>query len=207
MKQKTVTKIIKILSKLYDFRFHKADQFELLIGVVLSQRTKDETTWPANKRLFDKAKNLDGILKLSEKEIEKIIYPVGFYRQKAKRIKQICKILKEKYHSKVPDTRKELMNLPGVGLKSANIVLSYGFGQPIISVDVHVAVISRRWHITKEEKPEKISEELNKKIPIEYRLTFNDLLVQFGKEYCRTRYPRCKICPVLKLCPYENKNL
>ena len=108
---------------------------------------------------------------------------------------------------RAPKTREELMQLPGIGIKSTNIVLSYGYGHPVISVDVHVAVISRRWHLTKEIKPEKISEELNERIPLKYRLIFNDLLVQFGKEYCRTRYPRCRICPGLDLCPYENKNL
>lgn len=200
-------RIIEILKSLYKVRFRKENPFYMLIGVLLSQRTKDEVSWPASNRLFSKAKNLDGMLGLSEKQIEKIIYPVGFYRQKSKRIRQICRILKEKYQGKVPRTREELMKLPGIGLKSANIVLSYGYGHPVISVDVHVAVISRRWHLTKEEKPERISEELNRKIPIKYRLIFNDLLVQFGKEYCTTRYPKCKICPVLKLCPYENKNL
>ena len=179
----------------------------MLIGVLLSQRTRDEVSWVASDRLFSKARIPDDMLKLNEKEIQKIIYPVGFYRQKAKRIRQICKILKEKYNGKVPKTREELMQLPGIGIKSTNIVLSYGYGHPVISVDVHVAVISRRWHLTKEIKPEKISEELNERIPLKYRLTFNDLLVQFGKEYCRTRYPRCRICPGLDLCPYENKNL
>ncbi len=200
-------RIIEILTSLYKIRFRKENPFYLLIGVLLSQRAKDEVSWPTSNRLFSKAKNLDGMLELSKKQIEKIIYPVGFYRQKARRIKQICKILKEKYQGKVPETKEELMQLPGIGLKSTNIVLSYGYGHPVISVDVHVAVISRRWHLTKEEKPEKISEELNRKIPIKYRLIFNDLLVQFGKEYCRTRLPRCRICPVFKLCPYEDKNV
>lgn len=200
-------RIIKVLTKLYKVRFGKEDPFYILIGVLLSQRTKDEVSWSATRRLFFKAKNLDAMLNLNKKQIEKIIYPVGFYRQKAKRIKQICKILKEKYRGRVPDTREELMELPGIGLKSANIVLSYGYGKPVIAADVHVAVISRRWHLTREIKPDRISEELNRKIPVKYRLMLNDLLVQFGKEYCRTRYPRCNVCPVLKLCPYENKNM
>jgi len=207
MNQKTILKIIKEVNKLYDVRFRKENPFRLLIGVLLSHRTKDEVSWPANDRLFNRAKNVDDFLKLSKKQIEKTIYPVGFYRQKAKKIKQICKIIKEKYNGKVPNTREELMELPGIGGKSADIVLSYAYGQPVIAVDVHVAVISRRWHLTEQTNPEKIREDLHKKIPMKYRLIFNDLLVQFGKEYCRTRYPKCKICPIFKLCPYENKNV
>lgn len=207
MQRKAIERIIKELNKLYDVKIRKEDPFRVLIGVVLSHRTKDETSWSAFSRLFKKAKNLDGLLKLSEKQIAKIIYPVGFYNQKAKRIKQICKILKEKYHSKVPATREELMQLPGVGGKSADIVLLFGFGHRLIPVDTHVAVISRRWHLTSNKNPEKIREDLHRKIPERYRIIFNNLLVEFGKEYCTARFPKCRICPVQKLCPHENKNL
>jgi endonuclease-3 len=207
MKQETLVQIIKILNKRYKFRFHKSNPFKLLIGVLLSHRTRDEVGWPASDRLFNKAKNLGGILNLSTRDIEKVIYPVGFYRTKAKRIKQICRILKEKYRGKVPKRREELMELPGIGPKSADIVLSYAYGQSVIAVDTHVSVISKRWHLTEQKEPEKIREDLHSRIPIKYRLTFNDLLVQFGKEFCTARYPKCKICPIFKFCPYESKNL
>lgn len=207
MKSKAIQKIIKELNKLYGVEIKRRNPFRVLIGVVLSHRTKDTVGWPAAERLFKRAKNLNQMLKLSEKEIAKLIYPVGFYRQKAKRIKQICKILKKKCHNKIPNTGEELMRLPGVGLKSANIVLSFGYSIPVIATDTHVAVISRRWNLTKHKNPDKITADLHKKIPLKYRLIFNNLLVEFGKEYCTARNPKCKICPILDLCSYENKNL
>jgi endonuclease-3 len=205
--EKRIEKIIEILNKRYKINPRREDPFRVLIGVVLSHRTKDDVSWPASKRLFARAKNLDDFLKLSEKKIAKTIYPVGFYNQKAKRIKQICRILKEKYHGKVPKNREELMKLPGVGGKSADIVLLFSFGEHVVPVDTHVSIISRRWHLTKNKNPEKIREDLHKIFKGEKRMVINNLLVEFGKEYCTARFPKCRICPVLKLCPYENKNL
>lgn len=204
---KRIERIVGILNKRYKIKPRREDPFRVLIGVVLSHRTKDEVSWPASKILFARAKNLNGFLKLSEKEIAKIIYPVGFYNQKAKRIKQICRILKEEYKGEVPKTREELMKLPGVGGKSADIVLLFSFGENVIPVDTHVSVISRRWHLTKSKNPERIREDLHKIFKGEKRIVINNLLVEFGKEYCTARFPKCRICPVLKLCPYESKNL
>jgi endonuclease-3 len=205
MRRDRIGKIVTILNKLYVFRKRKQNPFETLIGVVLSQRTKEEVSFPATDRLFARAKDLEGILKLSEKEIEKIIYPSGFYRQKARRIKQICKILKEKYRGKVPDRREELMELPGVGGKSADIVLSYAYGQSVIACDVHVVWISNQLGWTKSSNPEKVREDLHRLIPLEHRRTLNDILVQFGKETCRTGRPRCYACPIRKYCPSSGK--
>jgi len=205
MKQKTIITIIEILNKVYGFRNREYKPFKTLIGVVLSQRTKEEVSFPATDRLFDRAKNLDGILKLPEKEIEKIIYPVGFYKQKTKRIKQICKILKENYNSKVPASREELMNLPGVGPKSADIILSYAYGQPVVACDVHVIWISNQLGWTTSNNPEKVREDLHKIIPINHRRSLNDILVQFGKEICKTGRPKCYICPIKKYCPSAEK--
>lgn len=205
MKQKTIITIIGILNKVYGFRQREYNPFRTLIGVVLSQRTKEEVSFPATDRLFKKAKNLNGILKLSGKEIEKIIYPVGFYRQKTKRIKQICKILKEKYNYIVPKTREELMKLLGVGGKSADIVLSYAYGQPVIACDVHVVWISNQLRWTKSKNPEKVREDLHRIIPINHRRTLNDILVQFGKEICKTGRPKCYLCSIKKYCPSAEK--
>jgi endonuclease-3 len=205
MKQKTIITIIEILNKVYGFRQREYSPFRTLIGVVLSQRTKEEVSFPATDRLFKKAKNIYGILKLQEKEIEKIIYPVGFYKQKAKRIKQICKILKENSNSKVPETREELMNLPGVGGKSADILLSYVYGQPVIACDVHVIWISNQLGWTKSNNPEKVREDLHKIIPMNHRRILNDILVQFGKEICKTGRPKCYICPIKKYCSSAGK--
>lgn len=207
MQTRTIQKIIEKLNKLYGVEVHRSNPFKTLIGVVLSHRTKDEVSWPASKRLFTLVDTPEKMSKLSEKKIAKTIYPVGFYNQKARRIRKICKMLVEEYNGKVPKTREELMKLPGVGGKSADIVLLFSFGEYVIPVDTHVAVISRRWHLTKNKDPEKIREDLHKIFKGKERVVINNLLVEFGKEFCTARYPKCKICPVLNLCPYENKNL
>jgi len=199
--------IIKLLNKRYKIKIRNSDPFRTLIGVVLSHRTKDDASWPAARRLFKIAGTPEKIVELPEKRIAKTIYPVGFYNQKAKRIKQICKMLLEEFDGRVPKTREELMKLPGVGGKSADIVLLFSFGEYVIPVDTHVSVVSRRWHLTKNKKPEKIREDLHKIFKGKQRMIINNLLVDFGKEYCTARYPKCKICPVLKFCPYEGKNL
>jgi len=206
MKQKTIIKIIKVLNKLYGFRYSKQNPFRVLIGVVLSQRTNDDVSFPATDRLLKKAKNMDGILKLTEKEIEKIIYPTCFYRNKAKRIKEICKILKAKYNGNVPETREELMKLPGVGGKSADIVLSYAYGQPVIACDTHVIWISNQLGWTKSTKPEKVREDIHKIIPLKYRNNLNDYLVQLGREVCKTGRPKCTICPIRKYCKFYHSS-
>ncbi|MEM7825467.1 MAG: endonuclease III [Candidatus Aenigmatarchaeota archaeon] len=160
-----VEKIIKILNKKYKVKPWKEKPFRLLVATLLSHRTKDEKTHQAFKELFSKANTPKKILKLSEKEIEKLIRKVGFYRQKAKRIKKISKIILEKYKGNVPSSREELMELPGVGPKTADVVLSYSFSMPVIAVDTHVATISKRLGWAKSKEPEKIREELHKIIP------------------------------------------
>jgi len=202
-----IERIVKILSKRYKIKIRREEPFRVLIGTVLSQRTRDEVTWPTNERLFRFVKRPEDFLKLSEKEIARLIKPVGFYNQKAKRIKELSKILAEKYGGRVPRTREELMELPGVGGKTADCVLCFGFNDSVIPVDTHVAVIARRWHLTNRKNPEEIREDLHEIFKGKERLVVNHLLVEFGKEFCTARFPRCGICPVLKLCPYENKNL
>jgi endonuclease-3 len=199
-------KVVRILNKKYKIKPWKSDPFKVLITTILSQRTKDEITRKASTQLFRTADTPESILKLSEKQIAKLIKPVGFYNQKAKRIKQICKILLEKYRGKVPRTREELMQFPGVGSKTADVVLCYSFGQDVIPVDVHVAAISKRLGLTKNTSPEKIREDLHKRIPKRLRRIVNHLFVEFGKEICQTRKPKCYVCPIVKLCPYKNKN-
>lgn len=201
-----VQKIIKILNEKYKIKPWKEEPFKLLIGTILSQRTKDEKTSQAWKKLFSKAETPEKILKLSEKEIESLIKEVGFYRQKARRIKQVSKIILEKYKGKVPSSREELMNLPGVGPKTADVVLSYSFEKPVIAVDTHVATISKRLGWTKSDNPEKIREDLHRIIPKKYRLLINSLFVEFGKEICKAK-PKCYKCPILKFCKYKQKNL
>ena len=202
MQTKTIVKIIKQLNKLYHIEIWKEDPFKVLISCILSQRTKDEITREASRKLFRVADTPNKLLKLSEKKIANLIYPVGFYRQKAKKIKKLCKILLKKYEGKVPEIREELLKLPGVGFKTADVVLSYGFKKPVIAVDVHVKVISRRLGLTKSEDPEQIREDLHRLIPIKFRRFVNLLFVEFGKDICRTARPRCDVCPIRKYCRY-----
>jgi len=207
MDRATLNKIINRLNKLYHVEVRREEPFEVLIHGILSHRTKDETTFPAQERLLKIADTPDKMLKLSSKEIQKLIYPVGFYRQKSKNILKTCKMLLEKYNGKVPKTKKELMELPGVGEKTSDIILLFAYGKDIIPVDSHVATISKRWHIAdKKDKPEIIRGKLHDLIP-KNRATINQLLVQFGKDICKAPVPKCYICPVEKSCPYENKNL
>lgn len=203
----SISKIIKILQKEYKIKTWKGEPFEVLIGCVLSQRTKDKVTRVAADKLFSAANTPRKMLKLSEKRIEKLIYPVGFYRQKAKRIKQICKILLKKYKGKVPKTREELIQLPGVGGKTADIVLLFAYGEQVIPVDTHVAAVSKRLGWTKHKNPEKIREDLHKLIPPKKRKIINNLLVEFGKEICKSPRPRCNICPIKSLCDYCHTSL
>jgi endonuclease-3 len=180
--------------------------FEVLVSCVLSQRTKDEKTEIASARLFRKANTPQKILKLSPKELVSLIKPAGFYNQKAKKIRALSKILIDKYDGIVPDTRDELMELPGVGPKTAAIVQVYGYGQSVIPVDVHVEVVAKRLGLVPEKmKPEKVQFELEGLVPEKERYPVNYSLVKFGKEICRTARPRCEVCPLTEICVYYKR--
>ncbi len=189
---------------------HGGTPFDILISTILSLRTKDETTAKATQKLLAEANNPYDMLKLSVKKIEKLIYPVGFYRTKAKNIKKICKILIEKYNGKVPDTIEELVKLPGVGRKTANLVIIKGYGKYGICVDTHVHRISNRWGYVSTKTPEETEMELRKKLPKQYWEEYNDLLVAFGQTLCKPIGPKCDVCPLLQFdclnCVKEYKN-
>ena len=180
--------------------------FQTLISTVLSARTKDSTTFPASKRLFTKFPTLENLSKASVQEVESLIFPVGFYKTKAKRVIQISKILREKFHSKVPKTLEELTSLPGVGRKTANIVLAFSFKIPAIPVDTHVFRISNRLGLVKEETPEKTEKALEKALPVKYWLEINELMVKFGQRKCFPRNPNCPACSLKKHCDYFKNN-
>jgi endonuclease-3 len=153
--------------------------------------------------LFRVANSPRKILKLSEKQIAKLIYPAGFYRQKAKKIKKLCRILLEKYRGKVPKKKEELLSLLAVGNKTASIVLAYGFGIPTIAVDTHVNRISKRLGIVPDDyKPEETQKILEEMLPKKLHIVVNHLLVTFGKNICRPVKPRCEVCPIKKYCKY-----
>jgi len=181
------------------------DPFKILISTILSLRTKDQITAQASDRLFKVADTPEKILKLSEKEIVKLIYPVGFYRNKAKIIKEISKILVEKFNSKVPDDLETLLSFKGVGRKTANLVLSEGFGKPAICVDVHVHRISNRIGLVKTKSPEETEFKLMDILPKKYWKYINFVLVAFGQTICKPVKPKCKDCPIVKYCEYDKK--
>ena len=175
--------------------------YTTLISCLLSLRTKDDVTAKASLRLLRKNNTPKKILKLSVKQIEKLIYPVGFYRTKARRIKEISKVLIKEYGGRVPEDIDKLIELKGVGRKTANIVMCYGFGRnEFIPVDVHCHRIPNRLGWIKTTTPDESEIELLKIIPRRYRYDFNDLFVQFGQNICVPVSPFCSKCPIFKFC-------
>ncbi len=177
-----------------------SDPFRILIACVLSLRTKDQTTAEASRRLFSLASDPSNMLRLSPRRIERAIYPVGFYRTKAKQIHEICRRLLTEYDGRVPDSLEELLTLKGVGRKTANLVVTVGFGKPGICVDTHVHRISNRWGYVKTKTPEDTEQALRRKLPRRYWITFNDLLVPFGQNLCQPVSPYCSRCKLVKYC-------
>ncbi|MBI2148310.1 endonuclease III [Candidatus Woesearchaeota archaeon] len=175
--------------------------FKVLISCLLSLRTKDAVTAIASRQLFKVADTPEKILRLNTKQIEKLIYPVGFYKTKARRIKEICKVLIKNYSGKVPDNEEELLKLKGVGRKTMNIVMTYGFhSKNHIAVDTHVHRIPNRLGWIKTKKPDETEKQLLRIIPKEYYHDINDLFVVFGQNICVPISPFCSKCPVKKYC-------
>ena len=178
-----------------------ATPFEILVSTLLSLRTKDEVTSKATIRLLEIARTPEAILDLDEKMIAELIYPVGFYPTKAKRLKEISRILIDQYRGGVPDEIDELLKLPGVGRKTANLVLVEGFKKDAICVDTHVHRISNRIGYVKTKNPDKTEFALRKKLPKKHWVKYNELLVAFGQVMCRPVSPFCSKCPVSYMCP------
>lgn len=174
--------------------------FKVLISCLLSLRTKDKVTTEASNRLFKLASNPRQMLNLSTKDIEKAIYPVGFYITKSKRIKEICKTLINDYEGAVPDEIDELLKLKGVGRKTANLVVTLGYGKLGICVDTHVHRISNRLGLIKTKTPEQTEFSLRKKLPRKYWIIYNDLLVSHGQNICTPISPWCTKCKIFKYC-------
>lgn len=174
--------------------------FMVLISCLLSLRTKDKVTAEASNRLFKLADNPEKMLGLSIKNIEKTIYPVGFYKTKSKRIKEICKTLLDNYGGVVPDEIDELLKFKGVGRKTANLVVTLGYGKLGICVDTHVHRISNRLGLVKTKTPEQTEFTLRKKLPQKHWLIYNDLLVTYGQNLCVPISPWCSKCKIFKYC-------
>jgi endonuclease-3 len=182
--------------------FEGGHPFRVLIRTILSQRTRDENTDHASALLFSKFRTPEEIAQADIGDIEKLIVSAGFYHVKAARIKEVSQILLDEFGGKVPNTIEELLTLPGVGRKTANCVLVYGFKKPAICVDVHVHRISNRMGLVETRTPEQTEDELKKLVPRKYWLEINDLMVQFGQTICRPVNPLHDICPVSGLCKF-----
>lgn len=174
--------------------------YKVLVSTVLSLRTKDDITHEASLRLFEKAPDIYALDRLTEEDIARLIYPVGFYKTKAKNLKKIAKIIIEQYNGKVPDSLDELLRLPNVGRKTANLVLAKGYNIPAICVDIHVHRISNRLGLVKTKSPKETEFALRDILPKKYWIEFNDLLVPFGQNLCKPVSPFCSKCPIYEFC-------
>jgi len=206
---KTIEKVIKILKKetkkfknpiVTEVSYDK-DPYKVLISCLLSLRTKDAVTAKAANNLFKKAKTPSQMSKLKEKQIQKLIYPVGFYRVKSKRIKEISKALIKDCNGKVPSDMDELLKLKGVGRKTANIVLVFGFNKNALPIDIHCHRIPNRLGWIKTKTPEQTEMELKKILPKKYWIDFNNIFVVFGQNICVPVSPFCSKCPIYDYCP------
>ncbi len=183
------------------------DPFRVLVCALISTRTKDETTAMVCKRLFERIKNVDDLYNIDEEELSRLLYPVGFYKNKAKFLKSIAEEIKKNYSSQVPNKLEDLLKLKGVGRKVANLVLSEGYGIPAICVDTHVHRITNRWCLIKSKNPEETERKLAEILPEKYWIEFNKLLVAFGQTVCKPVKPLCGVCPIREYCEYEFKTL
>jgi len=172
----------------------------VLVACILSLRTQDTTTGPAAARLFAVADTPAAMLRLSAQRIETLIYPVGFYRTKARVILGLCRDLLERFGGRVPDDLDALLTLKGVGRKTANLVVTMGFNKPGICVDTHVHRISNRLGYVRTRHPQETEMALRGRLPRRFWIGYNDLLVAFGQNVCTPLSPRCSTCPVSALC-------
>lgn len=200
-----------MLLLLKEFRYHKhptlrrtskiKNPYKTLISCLLSLRTQDKNTAKASKSLFKIADTPEKISKLPIKKLEKLVYSSGHYKKKSRTIKEVSKILIEKHNSKVPNTKPELLAIKGIGPKTANIVLSFAYGQNVIAVDTHVHRIPNRLGLVKTKTPEQTEPELGKLFPKKYWREINTTFILFGKNICLPISPKCSQCPLNSLCP------
>lgn len=177
--------------------------FQILVATILSARTRDELTEKISLELFKYVREPKDLLKFEEKDLARKIYPVGFYRNKARILINLAKVLEREFGGKVPDNEEDLLKLPGVGRKTANIVLSFVFNKPAIAVDTHVHRISNRLGLVRSESYEETELELKKILPRNLWKDVNLLLVPFGKKICKPINPRCDSCPIKEFCKYH----
>ena len=195
------------ITALRDLHNAETGPFSILIGTILSARTKDESTTKVVKVLFARYKNPKQLANAKLKDVEKIIKSIGFYHVKSKRIIEVAKIIDSKYKGKVPEDLDTLVQLPGVGRKTANCVLVYAFEKPAIPVDIHVHRISNRLGLVETKNPEDTEQELMKQIDKKYWIDINDTFVMYGQNICKPVSPMCDVCKIKNSCKfYKSKN-
>lgn len=182
------------------------DPFKILIGTILSARTRDEVTTAVIKGLFSRFKNPDELSRANLSDIKKLIQKIGFYNVKASRLKVVSQLIIKKYNGDVPSNLNDLLTLPGVGRKTANCVLVYGFKKAAIPVDIHVHRISNRIGIVNTKNPEETENVLQKSIDKKYWIRVNETFVTFGQNICLPIKPKCNVCRLTKMCKYYSKN-
>jgi endonuclease-3 len=178
----------------------RRDPYRILISTLLSLRTKDETTRKAAERLLAKAPTAEKLLRMREETIRELIYPVGFYKTKAVVLKDVCRAIVNQYGGKVPDDLDTLLKIKGVGRKTANLVITLGYGKPGICVDTHVHRISNRLGYVRTKNPEETEFALRKKLPARYWIPINDYLVAYGQNICKPVSPFCSRCRLASYC-------
>lgn len=188
-----------------ELNYHSA--FELLIAVILSAQATDVSVNKATAKLFAKANTPETVLALGEAALKDVIKTIGLYNSKAENIMKTCRILKEKHGSQVPQTREELEALPGVGRKTANVVLNTAFNQPTIAVDTHIFRVANRTGLAKGKTPLAVENKLLKAVDKEFIKDAHHWLVLHGRYICLARKPKCPECPILDLCEYKKKTM
>ncbi len=183
----------------HDSKRHR-DPFRVLISCIISLRTQDKVTAVASERLFQRAKTPKEMSLLGPDEIASLIYPAGFYKTKGKRINEICSEIVNRYNCRVPDKLQDLLSLKGVGRKTANLVITNGFGRPAICVDTHVHRIPNRWGLIDTSNPTQSELALMRVIPRRYWIEINRYLVAFGQNICKPISPWCSRCSIVKYC-------
>ena len=197
-------RVLGALARRYDVtrfrRVHGPDPFRILVGCLISLRTKDEVTYPATERLFALAQSPAAMLGLRAATIARAIYPAGFYRRKAAQLRAISRLLMERHGGRVPETIDALLELPGVGRKTANLVVTLGFGKPGICVDTHVHRITNRLGWVRTRTPHDTERVLRERLPRRHWIPINEILVRHGQQVCKPLSPLCSSCPVRPDC-------
>ncbi|MDP2991263.1 MAG: endonuclease III [Kiritimatiellota bacterium] len=209
MKMNELAPVMRILKREYEkkrtpigelIQARTNDPFQVLVATILSARTLDQTTAAACRKLFGVVRNLEDLRRVPRLRLERLVYPVGFYRTKAKLLKRLPEVVAAKFGGVIPATVEDLIRLPGVGRKTANLGVAVAFNKPAICVDVHVHRLSNRWGLIRTRTPLQTEMVLRRRLPVKYWQVFNSYLVSFGQGVCRGARPHCGVCPIYAQC-------